>query len=168
MTVRDHVEELLRRIAQHDADVNAVIETNPDALDIATTLDQQDSQRGILHGVPVLLKDNIDTADKMLTTAGSIALAKAPSPTDAPLVTALRKAGAVILGKTNLSEFANIRSRNSSSGWSSRGGLTRNPHDLTRTASGSSSGSAAAVAAGYCSLAIGTDTGGSVPIAKLQ
>ena len=95
MTVRDHVKELLRRIEKHDTHINAVIETNPDALDIAANLDQQNSPRGILHGVPVLLKDNIDTADAMLTTAGSIALSKAPSPADAPLVAHLREAGAV-------------------------------------------------------------------------
>ncbi len=118
---------------------------------------------GALHGAPILLKDNIETADGMLTTAGSLALLDAPLPQqDAFLVQKLRAAGAVIFGKTNLSEWANIRSPHSTSGWSARGGLTRNPHNPTHTASGSSSGSAAAVAAGFCAAAIGTETNGSI------
>lgn len=166
MNIAEHVKNLLARIARLDRQLNAIIELNPDVHVIASNLDASfgstDDAKGLLYGVPVLLKDNIDTGDKMLTTAGSLALVKAPSPTDAPLVEAMRKAGAVILGKTNLSEFANIRSRASSSGWSSRGGLTRNPHNLSRTASGSSSGSAAAVAAGFAPIAIGTETNGSI------
>jgi amidase len=117
---------------------------------------------GLLHGLPVLIKDNIDTADAMHTTAGSLALRVQKPAKDAALVTRLREAGAIILGKTNLSEWANIRSPNSTSGWSARGGLTRNPHRLTHSASGSSSGSAAAVAAGLAPAAIGTETNGSI------
>ncbi len=129
---------------------------------MADALDREKS-RSPLHGVPVLIKDNIDTADKMKTTAGSLALLDAPTPkADAPLVTRLRSAGAVILGKTNLSEWANFRSTHSVSGWSGRGGQTRNPHALDRNPSGSSSGSAVAVAAGLCALAVGTETNGSI------
>src|SRR4029077_17516789 len=128
----------------------AVLEINPRALEIAAELDrerQARGPRGPLHGVPVLRKDNIETADRMMTTAGSLALDGWYSPKDAPLVARLRAAGAVILGKTNLSEWANFRSTHSSSGWSGRGGQTRNPYALDRTPSGSSSGSAVAVAA---------------------
>src|SRR5579875_2257166 len=113
-------------------------------------------KHGALWGIPVLLKDNLDTGDRMLTTAGSLALAAAPAPRDSTVAAKLREAGAVILGKTNLSEWANFRSTRSTSGWSGRGGLTRNPYVLDRTACGSSSGSAAAVAAGFVSVAIGT------------
>jgi len=118
--------------------------------------------RGPLHGVPILIKDNVETADRMMTTAGSLALDGWYAPKDAPLVARLRAAGAVILGKTNLSEWANFRSSHSSSGWSGRGGQTRNPYALNRTPSGSSSGSAVAVAANLCALAVGTETDGSI------
>ena len=139
--------------------LGAVLETNPQALDMAAELDRERQTHGVrgpLHGVPVLLKDNIETADRMMTTAGSLALDGWYSPKDAPLVVRLRAAGAVILGKTNLSEWANFRSTHSSSGWSGRGGQTRNPYALDRTPSGSSSGSAVAVAANLCAVAIGT------------
>lgn len=145
--------------------LNAVIETNPDALQTATALDGERRQigpRGPLHGIPVLLKANIDTGDRMDTTAGSLALAGHRAGQDAFLVARLREAGAVILGKTNLSEWANFRSSRSTSGWSSIGGQTRNPHVLDRSPCGSSSGSAVAVAAGLAPLAVGTETDGSV------
>ncbi len=145
--------------------INAVIEVNPDALAIAEALDKErkaKGPRGPLHGVPVLIKDNIATADRMQTTAGSLALVGVKAPRDAFVVTRLREAGAVILGKTNLSEWANIRSTRSTSGWSSRGGLTRNPYALDRNTSGSSSGSAAAVAASLAAVAVGTETDGSI------
>lgn len=153
-------EHFLARIAQIDRSgpkVNAIIELNPEARNIATS-----RKPGPLHGLPVLIKDNIETADAMQTTAGSLALRGHKPKRDAALVTRLHDAGAVILGKTNLSEWANIRSPNSTSGWSARGGLTRNPHKLTHSASGSSSGSAAAVAAGLAPAAIGTETNGSI------
>lgn len=146
-------------------ELRAVIEINPDALMIARALDEEwqaSGPRGPLHGIPVLLKANIDTADKMHTSAGSLALADHIPPQDAFLVSRLRDAGAVILGKTNLSEWANYRSSRSSSGWSSVGGQTRNPYDLLRTPCGSSSGSAVAVAADLTVVAIGTETNGSV------
>ncbi len=145
--------------------LRAVIELNPDAAAIAKALDDERRQkgaRGPLHGVPILLKDNIDTGDRMRTTAGSLALADAPAPADAHVVARLRDAGAVLLGKTNLSEWANIRSDRSTSGWSARGGLTRNPYALDRSTSGSSSGSAAAVAANLCAVTLGTETDGSI------
>jgi amidase len=145
--------------------LGAVIETNPHALDIAAELDrerQTHGSRGPLHGVPLLIKDNVETADRMMTTAGSLALDGWYAPKDAPLAARLRAAGAVILGKTNLSEWANFRSTHSSSGWSGRGGQTRNPYALNRTPSGSSSGSAVAVAANLCALAVGTETDGSI------
>ena len=145
--------------------INAVIELNPDALAIAGEMDRErkaKGPRGPLHGIPVLLKDNIATADRMETTAGSLALVGAKPPRDAFLVQKLREAGAVILGKTNLSEWANIRSTRSTSGWSARGGLTRNPYALDRNTSGSSSGSAAAVAASLAAVAVGTETDGSI------
>ena len=145
--------------------LNAVIELNPDALAIATALDRERKARGPrgpLHGIPVLLKDNIATADRMQTTAGSLALVGAKPPRDAFLVQRLRDAGAVILGKANLSEWANIRSTRSTSGWSSRGGLTRNPYALDRNSSGSSSGSAVAIAASLAAVAVGTETDGSI------
>ena len=153
-------EHFLLRIAQLNKvgpQLNAVIEVNPAANAIAASC-----PRGLLHGLPILIKDNIETADAMRTTAGSLALQSRPPKNDAALVTRLRAAGAVILGKANLSEWANIRSPNSTSGWSARGGLTRNPHVLTHSASGSSSGSAAAVAAGMAPAAIGTETNGSI------
>jgi amidase len=143
----------------------SIIELDPDALANAAERDRERKAgrvRGPLHGVPVLLKDNIATRDRMSTSAGSFALEKVPVPRDAFLVTRLRDAGAVILGKTNLSEWANFRSTRSSSGWSARGGLTRNPYALDRSASGSSSGSAAAIAANLAVAAVGTETDGSI------
>lgn len=152
----------LDRIAKLDPLLHAVIEINPEALDIARRLDAESKPRGPLHGQPILIKDNIETGDRMLTTAGSLALLDSRPRGDAPLVQKLRAAGAVILGKTNLSEWANMRSPNSTSGWSARGGLTANPHVLDHNPSGSSSGSAAAVAASLCFAAIGTETDGSI------
>lgn len=144
--------------------VNSVIEINPDALSIAAERDAQrkSGKHGVLWGIPVLLKANIDTGDRMPTTAGSLALMGAPAPQDSGVAAKLREAGAVILGKANLSEWANFRSSRATSGWSGRGGLTHNPYVLDRTACGSSSGSAAAVAAGFTTVAIGTETNGSV------
>jgi len=145
--------------------LNSVIERNPDALAIADELDRERREggvRGPLHGIPVLIKDNIDTADRMRTSAGSLALAGSIAPRDAAIVERLRAAGAVILGKTNLSEWANFRSTRSTSGWSGRGGLTRNPYALDRSACGSSSGSGAAAAANLCAIAVGTETDGSI------
>jgi amidase len=145
--------------------INSVIEVNPDALAIAEALDRERAQkgaRGPLHGIPILIKDNIATADRMQTTAGSLALVGVKPARDAFLVEKLRAAGAVILGKTNLSEWANIRSTRSTSGWSARGGLTRNPYALDRNTSGSSSGSAAAIAASLAAVAVGTETDGSI------
>jgi amidase len=146
--------------------LGAVLELNPDAPALAQALDAERKSgkvRGPLHGIPVLIKDNLDTADRMRTTAGSLALADAPVPKqDAYAVWRLRMAGAIILGKTNLSEWANFRSSHSSSGWSGRGGQTRNPYALDRSPSGSSSGSAAAVAASLCAAAVGTETDGSI------
>jgi amidase len=152
----------LDRIKILDPVLHAVIELNPDALDIAKKLDAEPKPRGPLHGQPILIKDNIETGDHMLTTAGSLALLDSRPRVDAPLVQKLRAAGAVILGKTNLSEWANMRSPNSTSGWSARGGLTANPHVLDHNPSGSSSGSAAAVSASLCFAAIGTETDGSI------
>jgi len=145
--------------------VNSLLELNPDALAIADGLDQERKQkgpRGPLHGIPVLIKDNLDTSDKMNTTAGSLALMGARPPKDSFMARKLREAGAVILGKTNLSEWANIRSSHSTSGWSGRGGQTKNPYVLDRNPCGSSSGSGAAVAANFCTVAIGTETDGSI------
>ncbi len=150
---------------RHGPELRSVLETNPRALDIAVELDRErrmHGPRGPLHGVPVLIKDNVETADRMMTTAGSRALDGWYAPKDAPLVARLRAAGAVILGKTNLSEWANFRSTHSSSGWSGRGGQTHNPYALNRTPSGSSSGSAVAVAANLCAVAVGTETDGSI------
>ena len=160
--------QYLRRIASLDDSgprLNSVIELNPDALDIARALDNErkaTGPRGPLHGIPVLLKDNIDTHDRMMTTAGSLALLGSIAPRDATVARRLREAGAVILGKTNLSEWANYRGSRSTSGWSGRGGQTRNPYVLDRNPSGSSSGSAAAVSANLCAFAIGTETDGSI------
>jgi len=145
--------------------VNSVIELNPDALAMAQKADAMRAKGqvlGPLHGIPVLLKDNIDTGDRMQTTAGSFALAGKPALHDSTIVAQLRAAGAVILGKTNLSEWANFRSFFSTSGWSGRGGLTHNPYSLDRNACGSSSGSAAAVAANFAALSVGTETDGSI------
>lgn len=145
--------------------LNSVIEVNPDALAIAETLDKErkaTGPRGPMHGIPVLIKDNIDTADRMQTTAGSLALLGSKPSQDSGVARKLREAGAVILGKTNLSEWANIRSSHSTSGWSGRGGLTRNPYALDRNPCGSSSGSGAAVSANLCTVAVGTETDGSI------
>ncbi len=167
-TVRSITELYISRINEIDKKgpaLNCVIELNPEALSIADSLDKELKEkgpRGPLHGIPILIKDNIDTADKMLTTAGSLALIGSRPPKDSFIVSQLRKAGALILGKTNLSEWANIRSTHSTSGWSGRGGLTKNPYALDRNTSGSSSGSGAAVSANLCAIAIGTETDGSV------
>ena len=167
-TARSITEKYLERIEQVDKRgpaVNSVIEVNPDALAIAEALDTERKEkgpRGPLHGVPVLIKDNIDTADRMRTTAGSLALVDSKPARDSFVAQRLRETGAVILGKTNLSEWANIRSSHSTSGWSGRGGLTRNPYALDRNPCGSSSGSGAAVAANLCAVAVGTETDGSV------
>jgi amidase len=152
-------------VDKHGPMLNSVIEVNPDALAIADALDKErkaKGARGPMHGIPVLIKDNLDTGDKMMTTAGSLALAGPSAPKDAFVVKKLRDAGAVILGKTNLSEWANIRSSHSVSGWSGRGGLTRNPYALDRNACGSSSGSGAGTSANLCVVSIGTETDGSV------
>ena len=168
LTAVELVDRYLARIEALDRRgpaLRAVIEVNPDARAIAARLDEErraGKTRGPLHGIPLLLKDNIDTADRMETTAGSLALEGSPPPRDAGVAARLREAGAVLLGKTNLSEWANLRSSRSTSGWSARGGLTRNPYALDRNTSGSSSGSAAAAAANLCAAAIGTETDGSI------
>jgi len=168
LTARALTQAYLDRIASIDKSgpaLNSVIELNPDALAIAAALDAErrsKGPRGPLHGIPVLIKDNIDTADKMMTTAGSLALLGSIAPRDSIVAQRLRASGAVILGKTNLSEWANYRSSHSTSGWSGRGGLTRNPYALNRNACGSSSGSGAGVSANLCTLAIGTETDGSI------
>ena len=157
--------ERITLLDQSEDGVHSIIEINPDALQIAAKLDAErrsGSIRGPLHGIPLVIKDNIDTGDQMLTTAGSLALTHGPAPDDAFVVKQLRAAGAIILGKTNLSEWANFRSSRSSSGWSGRGGQTRNPYVLDRSPCGSSSGSGAAVSANFATLAIGTETNGSV------
>jgi amidase len=167
-TSRALCQDYLDRIAQLDKagpKLNAVIELNPDALKIADVLDKERKAgklRGTLHGIPILLKDNIDTGDQMQTTAGALALASNRAAKDAFVAARLRAAGAIILGKTNLSEWANFRSSHSASGWSSRGGQTHNPYVLDRTPSGSSAGSGAAVAASLCAAAVGTETNGSI------
>jgi amidase len=161
-------QKYLDRIQKIDKDgpkLNSVIEINPDALAIADAMDKERKDgkiRGPLHGIPVLIKDNIDTADKMQTTAGALALEGNITKQDAFVAKKLREAGAVILGKTNLSEWANFRSSRSVSGWSSRGGQTKNPYVLDRSPCGSSSGSAVAVAANLCAVAVGTETDGSI------
>jgi amidase len=162
------VDLYLKRIESMDRNgpsLHSVIELNPDARDIAAALDKERKEgkvRSVLHGIPVLIKDNIDTADKMSTTAGSLALEGSHPVQDAFIVRKLREAGAVILGKTNLSEWANYRSTQSSSGWSGRGGQTKNPYSLDRNPCGSSSGSGVAVSSNLCVAAIGTETDGSV------
>jgi amidase len=167
-TARSLVEKYTARIDEIDKRgpaVNAIIELNPDALSIADALDQErkaKGPRGPLHGIPVLIKDNIDTADKMMTTAGSLALVGSKPPTDSFVAQKLRAAGAVILGKTNLSEWANIRSSHSTSGWSGRGGLTKNPYALDRNPCGSSSGTGAGISANLAAVGIGTETDGSI------
>jgi amidase len=168
MTARSITQLYLDRIAALNLSGPAlrhVLETNPDALSIADSLDQERKAgrvRGPLHGIPILLKDNIDTADRMTTTAGSLALAGSIPLQDAFIAAKLRAAGAILLGKTNLSEWANFRSSHSTSGWSGRGGLAKNPYVLDRNACGSSSGSGAAVSANLSALAIGTETDGSI------
>src|SRR5580692_1853210 len=167
-TAQSLVEKYLARIDEIDKRgpaVNAIIELNPDALAIAEALDQERNAkgaRGPLHGIPVLIKDNIDTADRMMTTAGSLALVGSKPPKDSFVAQRLRAAGAVILGKTNLSEWANIRSSHSVSGWSGRGGLTKNPYALDRNACGSSSGTGAGISANLAVVGIGTETDGSI------
>ena len=167
-TARSIAEKYLARIEEIDKRgpaLNAVIELNPDALKIAEALDAErraGRARGPMHGIPILIKDNIDTADRMTTTAGSLALSGSVAARDAFVVRRLREAGAVLLGKTNLSEWANFRSNRSSSGWSGRGGQTRNPYALDRNPCGSSSGSGVAVSASLCAAAVGTETDGSI------
>jgi amidase len=167
-TARSLVEKYSARIQQIDKTgplINSVLELNPDALSIADTLDEERKSkgpRGPMHGIPVLIKDNIDTADKMMTTAGSLALVGSKPAQDSFVAQKLRSAGAVILGKTNLSEWANIRSSHSTSGWSGRGGLTKNPYALDRNPCGSSSGTGAGISANLCAVGIGTETDGSI------
>jgi amidase len=171
-TARSLVEKYSARIQEIDKDkdkngpaINSIIEMNPDALTIADALDQERKSkgpRGPMHGIPVLIKDNIDTADKMMTTAGSLALVGSKPAQDSHVAQMLRSAGAVILGKTNLSEWANIRSSHSTSGWSGRGGLTKNPYALDRNPCGSSSGTGAGISANLCAVGIGTETDGSI------
>ncbi len=167
-TARALVEKYTARIDEIDKRgpaVNAIIEVNPDAFAIADALDQErkaKGPRGPLHGIPVLIKDNIDTADRMMTTAGSLALVGSKPPKDSFVAQRLRAAGAVIVGKTNLSEWANIRSSHSTSGWSGRGGLTKNPYVLDRNACGSSSGTGAGISANLAAVGIGTETDGSI------
>jgi amidase len=168
LTAATLVERYLDRIARLDRGgpaLRSVIEVNPEAAEIAERLDRERRERGPrgpLHGIPVLLKDNIDTADRLQTAAGSLALVGEPTPHDATVAARLRQAGAVILGKANLSEWANFRSPHSSSGWSARGGQCRNPYVLDRSPCGSSSGSAVAVSANLCAAALGTETDGSI------
>jgi len=167
-TATSLTKQYLQRIEDIDKGgprINSVIEVNPDALAIARALDKErriNGPRGPLHGIPVLIKDNIDTHDRMMTTAGSLALLGSIPSRDSFVAQKLRAAGAVIIGKTNLSEWANFRSGKSTSGWSGRGGQTKNPYVLDRNPSGSSSGSGAAVAASLCAVAIGTETDGSI------
>jgi amidase len=167
-TARSLVEAYSTRVEEVDKAgpaINSVIEMNPDALATADALDRErkaKGPRGPLHGIPVLIKDNIDTADKMMTTAGSLALVGSKPPQDSWVASKLRSAGAVILGKTNLSEWANIRCSHSTSGWSGRGGLTKNPYALDRNPCGSSSGTGAGISANLCAVGIGTETDGSI------
>ncbi|MDH3708921.1 MAG: amidase [Cyclobacteriaceae bacterium] len=165
-SARSIAEMYLHRIKEVDeGKLNSVIEVNPDALTIADQLDAERADgkvRGPLHGIPIMIKDNINTGDKMMTTAGSLALMGSMAPQDAFIVKKLREAGALLLGKTNLSEWANFRSERSSSGWSGRGRQTRNPYALDRNPCGSSSGSGAAVSANLCAVTIGTETNGSI------
>lgn len=166
ITSRRLVELYLERIKEIDPKIHSIIEINPDAIAIADKLDKERKKgqlRSLLHGIPVLIKDNIDTKDKMKTTAGSLALLNAPLPKqDAFIVSQLRKSGAVILGKTNLSEWANFRSTKSISGWSGRGGQTNNPYILDKNPCGSSSGTGAAISANLAVVGIGTETNGSI------
>lgn len=168
LTAKQITEWYLQRIQDIDTSgpkLNSIIEINPDAIAIAESLDKERKNgkvRSMLHGIPVLIKDNIDTADKMMTTAGSLALNGNFANKDAHIVTLLRSAGAIILGKTNLSEFANFRSTNSTSAWSSRGGQTKMPYALNRNPSGSSAGTGSAIAANLAAIGIGTETDGSI------
>lgn len=165
VTLVRHLLQRIERLDKQGPAINAIIELNPNALDIARSLDQERQNghvRGPLHGIPVLLKDNIDTSDLMQTSAGSLAMVGQPAAQDAFIVQRLRAAGAIIFGKTNLSEWANFRDPAIPDGWSSRGGQTKNPHVLSATSCGSSSGSAAAVAAGFAPLTVGTETIGSI------
>jgi len=165
LTARALAEGYLARIATIDKSVHSIIELNPEALAIADALDAERKAghvRGPMHGIPIVIKDNIDTGDRMHTTAGSLALADSIAARDAHVAKRLREAGAVILGKTNLSEWANFRSTHSTSGWSGRGGLTHNPYALDRNACGSSSGTGAAVSANLAAVGVGTETDGSV------
>ena len=166
LSARRIVEAYLEKIREIDPKIHSVIEINPDALTIADQMDKERKRgksRGLMHGIPVLIKDNIDTADKMKTTAGSLALVDAPTPKhDAFVVEQLRKAGAVIVGKTNLSEWANFRSTKSISGWSGRGLQTNNPYILTENPCGSSAGTGAAISANLAAVGIGTETNGSI------
>jgi amidase len=166
LTSQKLVEMYVERIKEVDPKVKSVLEINPDALQIAENLDKERNKgrmRSHLHGIPVLIKDNIDTADKMKTTAGSLALLNAPTPKqDAFLVKQLREAGAIILGKTNLSEWANFRSTKSVSGWSGRGGQTNNPYVLDKNPCGSSAGTGAAISANLAAVGVGTETNGSI------
>jgi amidase len=169
-TARSLVEKYSARIEEIDKDkhgpaINSILELNPDALSIADALDEErkaKGPRGPMHGIPVLIKDNINTADRMMTTAGSLALVGSKPQQDSYVAQKLRSAGAVILGKTNLSEWANIRSSHSTSGWSGRGGLTKNPYALDRNPCGSSSGTGAGISANLCAVGIGTETDGSI------
>ena len=168
LTARSIAQKYLKRIEDIDKRgpaINSVIEINPDAIAIAEGLDRERKEKGVrgpLHGIPILIKDNIDTSDRMMTTAGSLAMLGSKPSQDAFVAQRLRESGAVILGKTNLSEWANFRSNHSSSGWSGRGGQTRNPYVLDRNPCGSSSGSGAAAAANLCAATIGTETDGSI------
>jgi amidase len=165
LTARALTESYLSRIEAVDPRLLSVLEVNPDALEIAGAMDDERRSgidRGRLHGIPVIVKDNIDTADRMRTTAGSFALGEVTPPHDAFVVERIRSAGAVILGKANLSEWANFRSERSTSGWSARGGQCRNPFAPDRSPCGSSSGSGAAASANLCAVAIGTETDGSI------
>jgi amidase len=167
-TAHSLVEKYSARVDEIDKQgpaINSIIELNPDALSIAEALDQErkaKGPRGPMHGIPVLIKDNIATADRMMTTAGSLALVGSKAQQDSHVAQKLRSAGAVILGKTNLSEWANIRSSHSTSGWSGRGGLTKNPYALDRNPCGSSSGTGAGISANLCAVGIGTETDGSI------
>src|SRR5258706_696991 len=165
LTSRALTEAYLERIREIDPKLSSVLEVNPDALAIADALDAErktKGPRGPLHGIPILIKDNIDTADKMMTTAGSLALEGAKPARDAAVVERLRAAGVVILGKTNLSDWANFRSSHSTSGWSGRGGQVKNPYALDRNPCGSSSGTGAALAANLAAICVGTETDGSI------
>ena len=167
-TIRDVVSAYLKRIEEIDQNgpsLNSILEINPDALAIAEALDEElknGNRRSALHGIPIILKDNIDTHDKMMTTAGSRALKGSIAPQDSWVAAKLRESGAVIIAKANLSEWANFRSNKSSSGWSGMGGQTLNPYDVTRNPCGSSAGSGVAVSANLCMIAIGTETNGSI------